>query len=46
MYAARNVVVHHYFDVNQKILWDIVQEDLGPLLRKTQELLSRDVGEP
>lgn len=46
VYAARNVVVHHYFGVNQKILWDIVQEELGPLLEKTQELLSRNEGAP
>ncbi len=41
VYAARNVVVHHYFGVNQKILWDILREDLDPLLKKVQELLSR-----
>lgn len=40
IYAARNVVVHQYFGVNQKILWDIVQEDLDPLLKKVQELLA------
>lgn len=45
VYAARNVVVHHYFGVNQKILWDIVQEDLGSLLKRAQELLARDEGE-
>ena len=39
VYAARNVVVHFYFGVNQKILWDILQEDLAPLLRKVQALL-------
>ena len=39
VYAARNVVVHHYFGVNQKILWDILQEDLAPLLKRVQELL-------
>jgi uncharacterized protein with HEPN domain len=37
VYAARNVVVHHYFGVNQKILWDIVQEHLDPLLRTVQD---------
>jgi uncharacterized protein with HEPN domain len=43
IYAARNVVVHHYFGVNQKILWDVLQEDLDPLLRKVQELLAREL---
>jgi uncharacterized protein with HEPN domain len=39
IYAARNIVVHFYFGVNQKILWDILQEDLDPLLAKVRELL-------
>ena len=46
VYAARNVLVHHYFGVNQKILWDVLQEDLDPLLRKVQELLARGEPEP
>lgn len=46
VYAARNVVVHQYFGVNQKILWDILQEDLAPLLKKVQDLLGRDPVEP
>lgn len=41
IYAARNVVVHHYFGVNQKILWDILQEDLEALRAKVTELLAR-----
>jgi uncharacterized protein with HEPN domain len=43
VYAARNVVVHYYFGVNQKILWDILQEDLAPLLKNVQGLLARDI---
>jgi uncharacterized protein with HEPN domain len=42
VYAARNVVVHFYFGVNQKVLWDIVQQDLGPLITKVQSLLARE----
>jgi uncharacterized protein with HEPN domain len=42
IYAARNVVVHYYFGVNQKVLWDILQNDLGPLLVKVQELLAEE----
>ena len=41
IYAARNVVVHHYFGVNQRIVWDILQEDLPPLLSKVQAVLGR-----
>jgi uncharacterized protein with HEPN domain len=40
VYAARNVVVHYYFGVSQKIIWNILQEDLGPLLAKVQQLLA------
>ncbi|KAA0253512.1 DUF86 domain-containing protein [Acidobacteria bacterium ACD] len=32
IYATRNVVVHHYFGVDNAIVWDILQEDL-PRLR-------------
>lgn len=42
VYAARNVVVHYYFGVNQKVLWDIMQNDLEPLLKKVQELLAKE----
>ena len=44
IYAARSVVVHRYFGVNQKIVWDILQEDLDPLLTKVTELLELDAG--
>jgi uncharacterized protein with HEPN domain len=37
--AARNRIVHQYFGVNQKIVWDILQEDLDPLLNTVRELL-------
>ena len=40
IYAARNVVVHFYFGVNNKIVWDILQEDLPPLLAKVEALLA------
>jgi uncharacterized protein with HEPN domain len=42
IYAARNVVVHFYFGVNNKIVWDILQEDLPPLLAKVEALLAGD----
>ncbi len=32
-------MVHAYFGVNQKILWDILQQDLAPMLTKVQALL-------
>lgn len=42
IYAARNVVVHFYFGVDNKIVWDILQEDLPPLLAKVEVLLVGD----
>jgi uncharacterized protein with HEPN domain len=42
IYAARNVVVHFYFGVNNKIVWDILQEDLPPLMAKVEALLAGD----
>ncbi|HDZ02354.1 MAG TPA: DUF86 domain-containing protein [Nitrospirae bacterium] len=32
MRAMRNFVVHEYFGVSDKILWDTVQTDLPPLI--------------
>jgi uncharacterized protein with HEPN domain len=32
MRAMRNFVVHEYFGVSDKILWDTVQTDLPPLM--------------
>lgn len=45
VYGARNRLVHIYFGVDQRILWDILQQDLDPLLGKVEELL-RQAGEP
>ena len=42
IYAARNVVVHFYFGVNNKIVWDILEEDLPPLMAKVEALLAGD----
>ena len=38
IYAARNIVVHHYFGVNNEIVWDILLEDI-PRLRAAVEAL-------
>jgi uncharacterized protein with HEPN domain len=45
MRAMRNFVVHEYFGVSDKILWDTVQSDLPPLvpiLKEIAEKYSRD----
>lgn len=45
VYAARSKIVHFYSGVDQTILWDVLEEDLDPLLRKVEELLARGKGE-
>jgi uncharacterized protein with HEPN domain len=37
--AFRNVIIHEYFGINQKIMWDIIQNELPPLGRKINALL-------
>ena len=39
MRDMRNVVVHAYFGVNKRILWDTIQIDLPPLVPSLQKLL-------
>ena len=41
IYATRNVVVHHYFGVDNSIVWDILLEDLPRLRSAVDEILSR-----
>ena len=35
----RNIVVHEYFGVSDKILWETIQTDLPPLVPLLQKLL-------
>lgn len=42
IYAARNVVVHFYWGVDQDILWDVVQTNLDPLHAKVVEILATE----
>lgn len=42
MRAVRNIVVHEYFGVSNRILWDTVQYDLPALTGPLQNLLSND----
>lgn len=45
MRAMRNFVVHEYFGISDKILWDTVQIDLPPLvplLKEISEKYSKD----
>ncbi len=40
MKAMRNRIVHVYFDVDPKIIWDTIQQDLPPLIVPLKKLLS------
>ena len=40
MIAFRNVLTHRYADVDDKLVWDVVESSLPLLARETSELLS------
>jgi len=39
MRAMRNRIVHVYFEVDEKLMWDTVQNDLPPLIPELEKLL-------
>lgn len=39
MRAMRNRVVHVYFSIDSKLLWETIQNDLPPLVPKLEKLL-------
>jgi uncharacterized protein with HEPN domain len=39
MRAMRNRIVHVYFRVDEKLMWDTVQNDLPPLIPELEKLL-------
>lgn len=39
MRAMRNRIVHAYFNVDEKLMWDTVQNDLPPLVPALEKLL-------
>ena len=39
MRAMRNRIVHVYFNVDEKLMWDTVQNDLPPLVAELEKLL-------
>ena len=43
MARMRDKIVHHYFDVNFPIIWNVLQNEL-PLLRQTVELMLQELG--
>lgn len=41
MKGMRNWVVHVYFNVDPKVIWDTIQQDLPPLVEPLRELLEK-----
>jgi uncharacterized protein with HEPN domain len=39
MHAMRNRIVHLYFEVDETLMWDTVQNDLPPLIAQLKNLL-------
>jgi len=39
MRSMRNRIVHAYFEVDEKLMWDTIQNDLPPLLPELEKLL-------
>lgn len=44
MRDMRNLVVHEYFGVSEKILWDTIHDDLPAIVEPLQHLLAREIG--
>jgi uncharacterized protein with HEPN domain len=38
--GMRNILVHHYFEIDTQIVWSVVENDLPVLKQKIQALLS------
>ena len=37
----RDIVAHNYFGVSDEIVWDVVQNEIPPLLKQVKEILRR-----
>ena len=40
MKAMRNVLIHEYFGVDNEVIWRTIQDDLPPLLKKVEKILT------
>jgi len=40
--GMRNILVHHYFEINVNRLWSVVEEDLPPLRERIDLLLRQE----
>ena len=39
--GLRNVIVHHYFGVDNEVVWGVVERDLPALKRLVQEIVGQ-----
>ncbi len=44
--GLRNILIHEYFGINLPIIWDVVQNKLGPLETACQRLLEKVAEQP
>lgn len=44
--GLRNILIHEYFGINLPIIWDVVQNKLGPLETVCRRLLDRAIEPP
>jgi uncharacterized protein with HEPN domain len=44
--GLRNILIHEYFSINLQIVWDIVQNKLGPLEASCRRLMERVAEKP
>ena len=40
MVGMRNFVIHHYFGVDEAVVWRTIQEDLPPLIESVSRVLA------
>jgi uncharacterized protein with HEPN domain len=37
--GLRDIAVHRYFGLDEEVLWDILQKEIGPLLEKVSQII-------
>ncbi|MBZ5621788.1 MAG: DUF86 domain-containing protein [Acidobacteriia bacterium] len=42
--GLRNILVHHYFEINPERIWRVIENDLGDLQTKVSRALSEQEG--
>jgi uncharacterized protein with HEPN domain len=38
--GLRDIAVHRYFGLDEEVLWDILQKEIGPLLKKINQIIT------